>query len=268
MKTIRPIILLLILFASLDLSGQEGKPTKTIEIDPALSTQFYNDCMRDSQDPEVSRAEKVCKDESSDPDLMKYHGKLGETGKLVPFTDADRAAAYAHCIGSPFGDFTDPVIIDQCKKEAVDDLEVHVFLSNPVRKVRKVFVGSFHGSKKIKEAIRDTCIQVADSVEQSDAILTDVARVAEYQPGEDYNVLCTSNSASVKCSDGVTTDTTSCGPFGNCISISRHNTFRTLGLLDSRTRKELDWIEPGVSSPKPSEIAESLSKTVGCGKEK
>jgi len=185
----------------------------------------------------------------------------------VPITDEDRAQDYAHCVSSPFGDTTDPVQIAYCREEAANNLYVHVFLSNPIRKVRKVYVANFRGAKKIMEAFRDTCIQDVDSAEQSDASLIQAVNLAKYLPDHDYDTVCSSNSVSVRCTDGVTTDTTNCGPLGDCVSTTRHTTFKTLALVDSHTGKELDWVEP-VGWSKPSELVESLSKVVGCAKGK
>lgn len=275
MKALPHIIPLLILLPLWNLSGEQGKPSGTLKIDPSLLTDFYNDCMKretdfnmrhDIADP-ASRAAALCKEESSDPDFVKNYGKEDETGKFVPITGEDRQDDYAHCISRPWGDDTDPKTIAYCRDEAANNRFVHDFLSNPIRKVRKVYVAKFRGDKKIKGALRDTCIEVADSTEGSDASLIQLVHSAEYQPGQDYDVTCASDSISARCTDGVTTDTTNCGPDGNCVSTTRHNKFKELALVDSRSGKELDWIEPGVW-PKPGEIAESLSKAVGCTKGK
>jgi hypothetical protein len=108
MKALARIIPLLILLPLWNLSGQQGKPSETVKIDPALVTDFYNDCMKRNAD------EAVCKLESSDPDFVKKYGKQDETGKFVPIADEDRAEYYAHCMNSPYKDATDPALIARC----------------------------------------------------------------------------------------------------------------------------------------------------------
>lgn len=268
MKTLARMLLLLTLLPLSNLLGQQGKPSAPATIDPALSADYYQDCMKRTVVPDPTKAEEVCKLESADPGLLKNYGKQDETGRLVLITDEDRAQYYSHCISSPLGDTTDPVLIAHCKEDASDNIAVHVFLSDPVRKVRAVYVANFRAAKKIKEALRDTCIHVAGSAEQSDATLMQVVNLAKYRPDQNYDTVCASDSVSLRCTDGVNTDTTNCGPDGNCVSSTRHTTFKTLALVDSHNGKELDWIEPVELSPKPSDIAESLTKAVGCAKGK
>ncbi len=272
MRSARLITLLVVALPLGSLSGQENKATKPIEIDPALSGEYYKICMERYQD------EKQCKAEASDPELVKYYGKLDGTGKLVPVTAEDRAAAFAHCM-APYGDTSDPPGTPEliksigerlkseeeaeCRKTVEDHDYVYLFLTNPMRKVRKVYVEKFHGSKKIEEALRATCIAVADSAEHADATLATASHEMHYQPDQEYNTTCSSTMHSSHCSDGVTTTSTECGPFGDCVSTTHHNTYATLILFKSKPFEELDWVEP-VSWKHPSEIAKSISTAAGC----
>jgi hypothetical protein len=90
---------------------------------------------------------------------------------------------------------------------------------------------------------------------------------AEYRPGVDYDTTCTSDSVTARCSDGVTKETTTCGPGGNCVSTEGPVGYKDLRLVDPRNGKELDWMDwnpAPLLRVDPKEVAGSLSKAVGC----
>jgi hypothetical protein len=263
MKAPVRIIPLLVLLPLWNLSGQQGKPPEDVKIDPAVVTAVYNDCLKRNADTDSSLADGVCKLEASDPEWLKKFGRRDETGKLVPITDKDRAVFYAYCTYSA----ATPGYIDSCKKWVTETPTVADWFSDPTRSVRKVYVAKFRQAKKVKEALRDTCIEVVDSPEQSDAVLMRTLHFAEYRPGVDYDTTCTSDSVTARCSDGVTKETTTCGPGGNCVSTEGPVGYKDLRLVDPRNGKELDWMDwnpDALLRVDPKEVAGSLSKAVGC----
>jgi hypothetical protein len=149
---------------------------------------------------------------------------------------------------------------------ALPDKDAHEGKS--IEAVRKIYVDKFVLSGRVKKAIRKgTCLEVVDSPDRADAVLTWASEVKEYSADDvGGDVTCSSNISSANCSDGVTTTYTTCDNLGNCQSGTYHNSLKKLVLEDPHTGKELQGWSQYEGSGNSKTFASDLSAAVGCAK--